>query len=68
MYVCRSLSYKGAEFEVIETPLDERMMVLSLYSVVIFWLLISSHFQRYGFQINLCEVKQYSNMLYTNLQ
>lgn len=26
MYVCRTLSYKGAEFEVIEAPLDDRMM------------------------------------------
>ncbi|XP_073000947.1 LOW QUALITY PROTEIN: protein FORGETTER 1 [Typha latifolia] len=26
MYVCRTLSYKGAEFEVIEAPLEERMM------------------------------------------
>ncbi|RRT52446.1 hypothetical protein BHE74_00010431 [Ensete ventricosum] len=29
MYVCRTLSYKGTEFEVIEAPLEERMMVLS---------------------------------------
>lgn len=26
MYVCRTLSYKGAEFEVIEAPLEEKMM------------------------------------------
>lgn len=26
MYVCRTLSYKGAEFEVIEAPLEENMM------------------------------------------
>jgi hypothetical protein len=29
MYLCRTLSYKGAEFEVIEALLDERMMVIS---------------------------------------
>ncbi|XP_008791000.1 protein FORGETTER 1 isoform X1 [Phoenix dactylifera] len=28
MYVCRTLSYKGAEFEVIEAPLEENMMVM----------------------------------------
>lgn len=27
MYVCRTLSYKGADFEVIEAPLEEKMMV-----------------------------------------
>lgn len=27
MYVCRTLSYKGAEFEIIEAPLEEKMMV-----------------------------------------
>lgn len=27
MYVCRTLSYKGAEFEVIEAPLEAEMMV-----------------------------------------
>ncbi|KAJ6822165.1 protein FORGETTER 1 [Iris pallida] len=26
MYVCRTLSYKGAEFEVVEAPLEEKMM------------------------------------------
>ncbi|KAJ4815925.1 RING/FYVE/PHD zinc finger protein [Rhynchospora pubera] len=26
MYLCRTLSYNGAEFEVVEAPLDERMM------------------------------------------
>ncbi|CAA6668669.1 unnamed protein product [Spirodela intermedia] len=26
MYVCRTLSYKGADFEVIEAPLEEKMM------------------------------------------
>lgn len=30
MYVCRTLSYKGAEFEVIEAPLEENMMVWGL--------------------------------------
>ncbi|KAL6579302.1 hypothetical protein OROMI_009518 [Orobanche minor] len=32
MYVRRKLSYKGAEFEVVEVPLDANMMVLSLPS------------------------------------
>jgi hypothetical protein len=27
MYVCRTLSYKGAEFDIVEAPLEERMMV-----------------------------------------
>ena len=27
MYVCRTLSYKGAEFEVVEAPLEAEMMV-----------------------------------------
>lgn len=27
MYVCRTLSYKGAEFEVVEAPLEDEMMV-----------------------------------------
>lgn len=27
MYVCRTLSYKGAEFEVVEAPLEPEMMV-----------------------------------------
>lgn len=27
MYVCRTLSYKGAEFEVIEAPLEAEMTV-----------------------------------------
>lgn len=27
MYVCRTLSYKGAEFEVVEIPLEAKMMV-----------------------------------------
>jgi len=26
MYVCRTLSYKGADFDVLEAPLEERMM------------------------------------------
>ncbi|PPS18085.1 hypothetical protein GOBAR_AA02486 [Gossypium barbadense] len=30
MYVCRTLSYKGAEFEVIEAPLEVEMEVLKL--------------------------------------
>lgn len=29
MYLCRTLSYKGAEFEVVEAVLDERMMVIT---------------------------------------
>nr|CAB3485712.1 unnamed protein product [Digitaria exilis] len=29
MYVCRTLSYKGADFDVVEAPLEERMMVKS---------------------------------------
>ncbi|KAJ3693490.1 hypothetical protein LUZ60_008970 [Juncus effusus] len=28
MYLCRTLSYKGAEFEVVEAPLDERMTAI----------------------------------------
>ena len=27
MYVCRTLSYKGSEFEVVEAPLEADMMV-----------------------------------------
>ena len=27
MYLCRTLSYKGVEFEVIEAPLEDEMMV-----------------------------------------
>ncbi|GJN36708.1 hypothetical protein PR202_gb25595 [Eleusine coracana subsp. coracana] len=27
MYVCRTLSYKGADFDVLEAPLEERMLV-----------------------------------------
>lgn len=27
MYLCRTLSYKGAEFEIIDAPLEDRMMV-----------------------------------------
>lgn len=27
MYVCRTLSYKGAEFEVVEAQLEDEMMV-----------------------------------------
>jgi hypothetical protein len=27
MYVCRTLSYKGADFDIVEAPLEERMMV-----------------------------------------
>ena len=27
MYLCRTLSYEGAEFEVIEAPLEDKMMV-----------------------------------------
>lgn len=29
MYVCRTLSYKGADFDIVEAPLEERMMVKS---------------------------------------
>ncbi|CAL5011046.1 unnamed protein product [Urochloa decumbens] len=28
MYVCRTLSYKGADFDVLEAPLEERMMIM----------------------------------------
>jgi len=31
MYLCRTLSYEGAEFEVIEAPLEEKMMVNGIY-------------------------------------
>lgn len=31
MYLCRTLSYEGAEFEVIEAPLEEKMMVQEIY-------------------------------------
>jgi hypothetical protein len=27
MYLCRTLSYKGAEFDIIEAKLDDKMMV-----------------------------------------
>ena len=33
MYVCRTLSYKGADFDIVEAPLEERMMV----KTTIFW-------------------------------
>lgn len=38
MYVCRTLSYEGAEFEVIEAPLEEKMKVW-LISVVASWVI-----------------------------
>lgn len=31
MYVCRTLSYKGAEFEVVEVPLEAKMTVPSSF-------------------------------------
>jgi len=31
MYLCRTLSYEGAEFEVIEAPLEEKMTVHKIY-------------------------------------
>lgn len=34
MYVCRTLSYKGAEFEVVEAPLEAEMMVQTLIRFV----------------------------------
>jgi hypothetical protein len=27
MYICRTLSYKGADFDIEEAPLEDRMMV-----------------------------------------
>lgn len=33
MYVCRTLSYKGAEFEVIEAPLEAEMMVCGIHFI-----------------------------------
>lgn len=27
MYLCRTLSYRGAEFEIVEAPLEAEMMV-----------------------------------------
>lgn len=30
MYVCRTLSYKGADFDTVEAPLEERMMVKTI--------------------------------------
>lgn len=38
MYVCRTLSYQGAEFEVIEAPLEEEMKVC-LISIVALWVI-----------------------------
>lgn len=32
MYVCRTLSYKGVEFEVVEVPLEPKMMVRMQFS------------------------------------
>lgn len=29
MYLCRTLSYRGAEFEIVEAPLEAEMMVSS---------------------------------------
>ena len=31
MYVCRTLSYNGAEIEVVEVPLEAKMMVLCIF-------------------------------------
>lgn len=36
MYVCRTLSYKGAEFEVVEIPLEAKMMVYSISSYYVY--------------------------------
>lgn len=36
MYVCRTLSYKGAEFEVVEVPLEAQMQVWYFF----YWMMI----------------------------
>lgn len=36
MYVCRTLSYKGAEFEVVEVPLEANMMVRRVIRFLLF--------------------------------
>lgn len=40
MYVCRTLSYKGAEFEIVEAPLEAGMEVkiILLYIYILFYL------------------------------
>lgn len=47
MYLCRTLSYKGAEFNVVEVPLEDDMMVY--YSLLIdsYWVGV---FLRYLFE------------------
>jgi hypothetical protein len=35
MYLCRTLSYKGAEFDIIEATLDDKMTVWQLISLSI---------------------------------
>lgn len=41
MYVCRTLSFKGAEFSIGEVPLESKMQVgsqaLFLYSTCVLW-------------------------------
>jgi hypothetical protein len=41
MYVCRTLSYKGADFDIVEAPLEERMMVKSQNVGLFFSLLVA---------------------------
>lgn len=36
MYVCRTLSYKGAEFDIVEAPLDDKMMVIYMAFILNF--------------------------------
>lgn len=37
MYVCRTLSYKGAAFATVEAPLEERMMVRLMLLIFCFY-------------------------------
>ena len=38
MHVCRTLSYKGADFDTVEAPLEERMTVKTIKYQCIFFL------------------------------
>jgi hypothetical protein len=51
MYVCRTLSYKGADFYIVEAPLEERMMVkqydndkLSAFELLLGLIMFSTNF------------------------
>ena len=50
MYVCRTLSYKGADFDIVGASLEERMTVkrynidkLSAFELLLFFIMFSSN-------------------------